>query len=102
MSKHDKHEEGYECPYDLNLTDEEEKALSWLNQSLQKAMTECSPRARMSLLAHTAMAKVLKGRNDMHDLLHERDATIEAADRLMGGIAKLEQAKKGLKKGDLN
>jgi len=80
--------EAHQCPYGKNLTAEEEDALNWLSQMLGDMTKTCSPaHTRRALFAHTAVAKLLKKADYLHDLAHVHEAEIEQAETMVLGMA---------------
>ena len=79
-----------QCPYNNNLTDEEEDALQWLSQVLGNMMKDCSmAHTRRALVAHTAVGKLLKKTKYLHELIHVQEAELEQAEMMVVGMAGL-------------
>ena len=76
------------CHYDLCLSDEEDAALHWLSETLGNMMKDCSvEHSRRSLMAHTAVQKVLEKAHYLHDLAHVHEAELDQMETMVMGMA---------------
>ena len=97
-----KKEEEYVCPYDLNLTAEEEDAINWLQHHLEEVATSCGPASRMAHIAHAAVGKVFAKGEELHSIVHARNVSLLEAEMLVAGMAGLPQSMGLVKDEDLN
>ncbi len=78
--------EKHKCSYDIDFTEEERDALSWLSSLVARGAETCGPEAQQFHVAHNAMEKLLKKGHELHDLLHKRDAELRRAETITTGL----------------
>ena len=92
-----------ECPYSLNLTKEEVKALGWLQHILAERMeTPSSEISRMAYTAHKTIGRALKKLEEFHLELHAKDEELDQAEMLVAGLLSLPRSMGLVKDEDLN
>jgi hypothetical protein len=72
----------YKCPLDPNLSEEENKALRWLSDVLTDLANSPSPSARTASVAHVAMGKLFTKLSELHELAHDQEEELIAAEEL--------------------
>ena len=82
----------HKCPYNGGLTEEDNAALSWLNDLVARGAETCGPEVQQFHAAYNAVGKLFNKLHEQHDMLHAKDAELRRAETITAGLLGLSPA----------